>query len=326
MPELLASGAPRNRPAVGLFIEGNKSITFATGQISGQTTTINGVITDQSGSDTGDIYDDPGAGSVILAGAGTVVLGGDNTYTGTTTAQSGTLNVTGSNGPSAVTVDSGATIGGKGSAGAVTVESGGTFAPGDPSTLTVASLTLESGSTFSEEIGGAAPGTGGAGGYDQTVVESGGAIALGGATLDVSLVDSFTPTIGDAFTIINNETGNPVSGTFDGLAQGTTFEADSTWFQISYDGGANGEDVTLTNTAACYCAGTFIRTPYGNKRVEKLQIGDGVTTATGAARPIIHNPRARIGPAPLLDQCLPALRHQASLYHWQGATDHAVGA
>ena len=80
----------------------------------------------------------------------------------------------------------------------MTVESSGTFAPGDPSTFTVASLTLKSGSTFDEEIGGTAPGTGGAGGYDQTVVESGGAISLGGATLDISLVDSFTPSVGDS--------------------------------------------------------------------------------------------------------------------------------
>src|ERR1700685_3212291 len=39
-----------------------------------------------------------------------------------------------------------------------------------------------------------------------------------------------------------------------------------------------------------------------------------------------YDPRARISPAPLLDQCLPALRYQTSLHHRQGATDHAVGA
>ena len=122
--------------------------------------------------------------------------------------------------------------------GAVIVDSGGTFAPGDPSTLTVAGLTLNSGATFDEEIGGAAPGSGGTGGYDQTVVENSGTISLGGATLDVSLVNSFAPSVGESFTIINNETGKGISGTFNGLAQGATFEADSTWFQISYDAGA----------------------------------------------------------------------------------------
>ena len=39
-------------------------------------------------------------------------------------------------------------------------------------------------------------------------------------------------------------------------------------------------------SAPCFCRGTFIRTPCGNKRVEKLQIGDEVMTASGAARPI----------------------------------------
>ena len=222
---------------------------------------------------------------IVLTGGGTLVLeNNNNTYTGGTIVQNGTLLIDGSIANSAVTVDSGAVIGGKGTAGAVTVESSGTFAPGDPSTFTVASLTLESGSTFDEEIGGTAPGTGGAGGYDQTVVESGGAISLGGATLDISLVDSFTPSVGNAFTIINNETGSPVSGTFAGLAEGATFEADNTWFQISYDAGAS-NDVTVTDVA-CYCAGTLIRTPCGNRGVEKLQIGDEVMTASGAARPI----------------------------------------
>jgi hypothetical protein len=91
-------------------------------------------------------------------------------------------------------------------------------------------VTLNSGATFDEEIGGTSPGTGGADGYDQTVVESGGSIALGGATLDLSLVNSFTPSFGDVYTIIKNDTGTAVSGTFAGLAQGATFSASGTTF------------------------------------------------------------------------------------------------
>ena len=265
----------------GIFLQGSQGTsTFTFEPQAGQTETFDNSIADETS----------GGGSnswgLTTSGAGTLILGAANSYSGATTVESGTLLIDGSTGKSAVTVDSGGTLGGTGTAGAVTVESGGTFAPGDPSTFTVADLTLNSGATFDEEIGGTAPGTGGAGGYDQTVVESGGTISLGGATLDVSLVDSFTPTLGDVYTIINNETGKGISGTFDGLAQGTTFEADGTWFQISYDGGASGEDVTLTNTAACYCAGTLVRTPCGNKRVEKLEIGDELMTASGAARPI----------------------------------------
>ena len=40
----------------------------------------------------------------------------------------------------------------------------------------------------------------------------------------------------------------------------------------------------------------------------------------------LHERGKRIGPAPLLDQRLPELRHQAQLHHRQGATDHPMGA
>jgi autotransporter-associated beta strand protein len=262
----------------GSFFLGSNALSVGLNDLN---TEVSGAIQD-GGADGGT------GGSLTKVGSGTLTLSGANTYTGTTTVESGTLLVDGFNADSTVTVANGATLAGTGSAGAVTVESGGTFAPGDPSTFTVASLTLNSGATFDEQIGGTSPGTGGAGGYDQTVVESGGAISLGGATLDVSLVDGFTPTAGETFTIINNETGTPVSGTFNGLAQGATFALDGDLFQISYDGGSSGRDVVLTDegTAPCYCPGTLIRTACGNKPVEKLQIGDTVMTAAGVARPI----------------------------------------
>jgi hypothetical protein len=269
----------------GIFIQGTQDIYLGTNQTSGETTAVSGVIADEAGSISIPDYVGPnGAGSVIIQGTGTVVLSADNTYTGGTTVQSGTLLIDGSTANSAITVDSGGTLGGTGTAGAVTIESGGTFAPGDPNTFTVASLTLNSGSNFDEEIGGTSAGTGGAGGYDQTIVQSGGAISLGGATLDVSLVDSFTPSVGDTFTIINNETGSDVAGTFAGLPQGATFEADNAWFAINYNVGPN-DDVTLTDVA-CYCRGTLIATARGQKKVENLMIGDKVMTVSGAARPI----------------------------------------
>ena len=36
--------------------------------------------------------------------------------------------------------------------------------------------------------------------------------------------------------------------------------------------------------------------------------------------------REWVGSASILDQCMSKLRHQSSLYHWQRATDHAMGA
>ena len=112
------------------------------------------------------------------------------------------------------------------------------------------------------------------------MVDSGGTIGLGGATLNVSLVDGFTPSVGDSFTIINNETGNAVGGTFDGLSQGATFNVDGNVFQISYDGGSSGQDVTITEMP-CYCPGTLIATEHGEIPVEELAIGDKVITKSG---------------------------------------------
>jgi autotransporter-associated beta strand protein len=77
----------------GLFLQGNESVTLGTGQTIGQTTTINGVVADQSGS--GGSGANAGAGGLVIAGAGTVDLapptGKPNTYTGGTTIDSGVL-------------------------------------------------------------------------------------------------------------------------------------------------------------------------------------------------------------------------------------------
>jgi autotransporter-associated beta strand protein len=100
------------------------------------------------------IIADSGVTALIKIGTGTLVLSGPNTYSGGTTVSAGLLlvnNSTGSGtGSGAVTVASGATLGGAGlMAGPATVKSGGTLAPGNPmGALTFAnSLTLAGGST-----------------------------------------------------------------------------------------------------------------------------------------------------------------------------------
>jgi large repetitive protein len=76
----------------GIFLQGNQSAEFTA--LAGQTTAVDGVIADQTGS--GGTGDNAGAGSVVIGDlsgtlTGTVELDAVNSYTGGTTIESGTL-------------------------------------------------------------------------------------------------------------------------------------------------------------------------------------------------------------------------------------------
>ena len=237
----------------GLFIQGDTTVALAPS--GGETLTIGDDIADQTGSGGGGTYFSGGpncgpvnnppcagyngaaTGTLLLNGAGTVTLGGANTYTGTTTVASGTLIVTGSIGNSSTTVQSGATAMGTGAYGPLTVESGGTFAPGlSPGAVATANLTLESGATFVAELDGLTPGL-----FD--VANVAGTVDVTGATLDVTV--GFSPGIGDSFVIIDNDGADAVTGSFAGLPEGTTFQTSGMHLSISYVGG-DGNDIELT--------------------------------------------------------------------------------
>ncbi|WP_186766986.1 autotransporter domain-containing protein [Devosia ginsengisoli] len=97
-----------------------------------------------------------GAGTVRKQGSGVLAMSGDSdAFTGHVSVDSGTLLVNGSIANSTMTVGSGATLSGNGTAGDVTVLDGGILAPGSsPGQLTVAGdLVLSSGSVLNFELG-----------------------------------------------------------------------------------------------------------------------------------------------------------------------------
>lgn len=152
---------------------------------------------------------------LIKQGGGELELTGANTYTGGTFIQSGTVRINNSTGSAfgvgAVTVASGATLTGAGSISGA-VQMNGTWAPGNsPGLVTIDSNVVLNG-ILDMELGGllrATSGTGGSGYYDAINVTN--ALTLGG-TLNVVLYDTFVPTYGDTFTLLQ---AGSISADFD---------------------------------------------------------------------------------------------------------------
>lgn len=113
-------------------------------------------------------------------------------------------------------------------------QDGGTVSPGQsPGTMTVTgNYSLNSGDLLME-LDGLAAGTD----YDQLIVT--GDVSLAG---DLTLAVGFSPSVGDMFTIIDNQGANAVSGAF---TQGSSISAGGFSFAISYAGG-DGNDVVLS--------------------------------------------------------------------------------
>lgn len=244
----------------GTVILGGSELTLGT---SNEDDTFPGLLVDGSSSFL--------HGSLAKTGAGTLILTNANTYTGTTTVNSGTLAVNGSdtgsamvvnggifilngtsastvasinggalmvNGsvPAATTVNSTGTLEGIGRVGAIAVSKGGTVSPGNnnPATLTAAGdLTMAKGSKLSVVIDG----------VEANQLAVGGQVNLGNAVLSVSLGE--LPPRNMEFTILSNNGSSPISGMFNKLKQNGKLKVGKHVFRISYRGG-DGNDVVVT--------------------------------------------------------------------------------
>ncbi|AUW57676.1 hypothetical protein C1T17_05715 [Sphingobium sp. SCG-1] len=128
-----------------------------------------------------------GTGSVTQAGTGIVALTANNSYTGTTNVNAGTLLINGDQSAATglTSIASGATLGGGGIVGgSVTVANGGIVAPGNsPGTMTInGDLSLAGGSILNFEFGQA----GVAGGPLNDLINVGGNLVLDG-TINVGV-------------------------------------------------------------------------------------------------------------------------------------------
>lgn len=190
-----------------------------------------------------------GSGSLSKSGSGTLVLTGNNTYSGVTGVSGGALIINGDQSAASgiLTVAAGAKLGGAGKLGGA-VSVAGTLAPGSSiESLSMGALSFVNGSTFAVELDS---GVSVASGADLAVVS--GNLALDNpGTVTLTLTDIASAPIafaeGTVFSLIN------YSGTWNGglftsgsglLADGAMFSLGLNTWQIDYNAGTGGINFT----------------------------------------------------------------------------------
>ncbi len=173
-----------------------------------------------------------------------------------------------------------------GAAGTDIELSGGNVTLTPTSTITADSLSLAA-SPLNLQINGP---TAGSGLPDITA----NTVAIGGK-LNVDLLNGFTPSLGETFTIINNQRSHPISGTF----AGSIVNAGSAQFQISYTGG-DGNDVILTTTALAKAGCPYTVTYGGSLALDASASGDLNSNALTYSWTINGQANAAAGVQPVL--------------------------
>lgn len=186
-----------------------------------------------------------GHGGLTKQGIGTLVLTGNNTYSGPTLVNQGLLAVNGSL-ASQVTVSNSGVLGGSGSIGALTAKSGGTVAPGNSiGTLNVAGdVNFDAGSTYAVELSNTSS--------DRIV--AGGKATLNGGTVTLALESSPTllsqpeaqSLIGRQYNILQATGG--ITGSFAQVLPNYLFVGGN----LNY--GANGVQLDVARTANSFAS------------------------------------------------------------------------
>jgi autotransporter-associated beta strand protein len=229
----------------------------------------------------GSAIDSTNSGGLVKSGAGSLTLSAANTYTGATTVNGGTLVLNGSNTGSAITVNSGGTLGGTGTGGALTVNSGGTVAPGtSPGTLTVESAIWNGGGNYNWQIHNA---TGAAGtGWD--LLSSAGTLTIGATSGDKFKINlwSLSSTAPDTTgTPVNFNAASNYSWSIASFSSISGFSADK--FQVvSAPANGAGGFLGATGTFSISSNGTVISIDYTAPSASAVWTAGSGNWSTGA--------------------------------------------
>lgn len=255
---------------------------------------INLTLDTLGGDDTMDIQNAPldlNGGQFTKNGTGSLELTGENSYSGQTFVNAGTLlvnNIHASTDPMQMAADT--TLSGSGTVdGSVIFLGVGTLTPQDtdPGGLVISGdLTLNAAVQYRVDLDGLIAVTE----YDQMQVSGiDRTVKLDGAILNVDL--TFVPVQGDRFVIIDNtDTDTDVAGTFQGLPEGSTLMLNGVEVFITYQGGdGNDVEILLADTYITLDNGNLLITDVGGTNGDTK---DNLTIQSDVANQvyIIHDP------------------------------------